>query len=274
MPFGFIAGGEHGSESLGDLIIHHVTDGPPLLDLRLGMLDLSITKHVLMLWTSAMIVLVLFLWYSSHLRKAPDGVPTGRLANMVDFFVEYIHKEMVLPLIGPEHGARWTPLIAAFFFFILTCNLLGLTPIFDWLEGSTTATGNFNVTAGLAMITFFSIILAGSIVHGFIGHWRNLVPKGVPVAVLPILIPIEVLGMFVKPFALTMRLAANMTAGHIAIISIFSIIFLLETWLVAFFAVPLALGLMLLEIIVAFVQAYVFTLLSTVFIGMAVNVHH
>ena len=130
------------------------------------------------------------------------------------------------------------------------------------------------MTAGLAVVTFCAIIWAGSTVHGFVGHWKNLVPHGISPAVLPILIPIEVLGMFVKPFALTMRLAANMTAGHIAILAIFSIIFLFKSVLVGLFAVPLVLGLMLLEIIVGFIQAYVFTLLSTVFIGMAVKAHH
>src|SRR5262249_18387777 len=155
---------------------------------------------------------------------------------------------------------RWTPLIVTFFFFILITNLIGLTPLYDllgWLfpafEGSSTPTGNFNVTAGLATITFAAIILAGSLAHGFVGHWKNMVPHGVPVAVLPILIPIEILGMFVRPFALTMRLAANMTAGHVAILALFSIIFLFKSVVVGVFTLPLVVGLMLLEIIVCFV---------------------
>ena len=271
------AAGGGGGENLGDLIIHHVSNGPPLAHLRIGPVDMSISKHVVILWFSAALVLVLLTWFASHLKRSPDGVPSGKLANIVDFFIDYIHREMVVPMIGPEHAASWTPLIAAFFFFILTCNLIGLTPIFDLipgLEGGSTPTGNFNVTAGLAIVTFSAIILAGSLVHGFIGHWKNLVPHGLPVFALPILIPIEILSMFVKPFALTMRLAANMTAGHIAILAIFSIIFLFKSVLVGLFAVPLVLGLMLLEIIVGFIQAYVFTLLSTVFIGMAVKAHH
>jgi len=271
------AAGGNGGESLGELIIHHVANGPAVVPLRIGSLDMSISKHVVMLWVAALIVVSLFFWYARHLRKSEDGVPTGLFGTMVDFFFEYIHKKMAVPLIGAEHGAAWTPLIAAFFFFILTCNLMGLTPFFDWIKalpGSTTPTGNVNVTAGLAIVTFFAIILAGSLTHGFIGHWRNLVPRGTPVAVLPILIPIELLSMFVKPFALTMRLAANMTAGHIAIIAVLSVIFIFKSVLIGVLAVPLALGLMLLEIIVSFVQAYVFALLSAVFIGMAVQTHH
>src|SRR5437867_7660918 len=171
-----IAGGGHEGESLGELIIHHVSDSPPLLPLRIGSLDVSITKHVLMLMVSGVIVLTMFLWYSRHVRKVEDGVPMGRLANMVDFFVEYIYKQMTLPLIGEKYAARWTPLIAAYFFFILVCNLLGLTPLFDWIPGSSTATGNYNVTAGLALVTFTSVIFAGTMAHGFIGHWKNMVP--------------------------------------------------------------------------------------------------
>ena len=123
-------------------------------------------------------------------------------------------------------------------------------------------------------MTFVAIIWAGTIAHGFVGHWKNLVPHGLNPLLYVILIPIELLGMFVKPFALTMRLAAYMTAGHIAILAIFSIIFLFKSALIGVFAVPLVIALMLLEIIVCFVQAYVFTLLSTVFIGMAVKSHH
>ncbi|MGH9389237.1 MAG: F0F1 ATP synthase subunit A, partial [Vicinamibacteria bacterium] len=170
---GFIAGEGQGGESLGDRIIHHVSNGPSFATIKLGGLDLSLSKHVVLLWISAAVVLGLFLWYAGHLRRSKDGVPKGSLAHMVDFFVEYIHRQLVEPMIGKEHASSWTPLICAFFFFILTNNLLGLTPLYDIIghfvpafEGGGTATGNFNVTAGLAVVTFSAIILAGSIVHG------------------------------------------------------------------------------------------------------------
>ena len=151
------------------------------------------------------------------------------------------------------------------------------------MHGGTTATANFNVTAALASITFVSIIIAGSRAHGFTQHWKNLVPHGLAWPIYILLIPIEILGMFVKPFALTMRLAANMTAGHIAILAVLSFVFIFNDLYQSAAAgigvglvlsVPLAVGISALEIIVVLIQAYVFTLLSAVFIGMAINVHH
>ncbi len=150
------------------------------------------------------------------------------------------------------------------------------------LHGGSTATGNFVVTAALASITFIAIIIAGTRAHGFIAHWKNLVPHGLALPVYLILIPIEIIGLFVKPFALTMRLAANMTGGHIAILAILSFIAIFAEVFhttaaglgIAAFSVPIASALTGLEIIVTLVQAYVFSLLSAVFIGMAINVHH
>jgi len=275
---------EHAGEShsLGDVIIHHISNGPALVEIKvplgsLGTLDLSITKHVLMLWFAALAVFLLFTWLAGRLRRAEDGAPKGVLATMLEFFVNSIREQMVVPFIGHKHAARFTPLILTFFTFILMNNLLGLTPFFEWIPGggSATATGNYNVTAGLALITFFSIIYAGTVIHGFIGHWKNLVPRGLAWPVYFLLVPIELISMFVKPFALTMRLAANMTAGHAAILAIMSFIFVFQSVLVGLVvSVPLMVGLMLLEIIVCFVQAYVFSLLSTLFIGMAIHVHH
>ncbi len=197
----------------------------------------------------------------------------------------------------------WTPLVLTLFIFILCANAIGLIPIFDvlgvldhWvlrtgehsfvkslIHGGTTATANFNVTAALATITFGAIIVAGSKAHGFFNHWKNLAPKGLAWPIYILLIPIEVMGMFVRPFALTMRLAANMTGGHIAILAILSFVFLFTelsgraavgVGVGMALSVPLAVGISMLEIIVVLVQAYVFTLLTAVFIGMAIHVHH
>ena len=151
------------------------------------------------------------------------------------------------------------------------------------VHGGTTATGNYNVTAGLAVVTFFAIIAAGTMAHGFVKHWKNLVPHGLPKPLYVLLIPMEFIGMLVRPFALTMRLAANMTGGHIAILAILSFVFIftgmLGSWVGGagvglVFSVPLAAALSGLEIIIVLVQAYVFTLLSAVFIGMAIHSHH
>jgi F-type H+-transporting ATPase subunit a len=144
------------------------------------------------------------------------------------------------------------------------------------IHGGTTATGNYNVTAALAVITFFAIVVAGSRAHGALGHWRNLASHGIA------LVPLEIVGMFVRPFALTARLAANMTGGHVALLAMLSFVFIfanmLGHWLAGVgiglvIAVPVAVALSGLEIIVVLVQAYVFTLLSAVFIGMAIHAH-
>jgi F-type H+-transporting ATPase subunit a len=197
----------------------------------------------------------------------------------------------------------YTPLIMMFFLFIVTANAIGMLPIFDVLallnhtvlhlpedsflvqltHGGTTPTGNFNVTAALATISFFAIIVAGVRAHGFFGHWKNLVPHGTHPALWVMLIPIEIMGMFVRPFALTMRLAANMTGGHIAVLAVLSMILIMAESArsaivglgMAVVAVPLAIGVSVLEaVVVVPVQAFVFTLLTAVFVGMAIHAHH
>jgi F-type H+-transporting ATPase subunit a len=146
-----------------------------------------------------------------------------------------------------------------------------------------TVTGNYNVTAALATVTFVAIIVAGARAHGFVKHWKNMVPKGLPWPIYILLIPIEIMGMFVRPFALTMRLAANMTGGHISILALLSLIFIFTQVFGRAIAglgvgmvlsLPIAVALTGLELIVILVQAYVFTLLSAVFIGMAIHAHH
>ena len=288
----------------GETIIEHIADNAsqPIISLpKILGIDFSITKHVFMLWLVAILVFVVITWVVRRYQKQ-GPVPSG-LGNVLEFVVEWIRDSIVLPNVGEKWVNTWAPLILTFFFFIFTANLIGLIPIFDvlkllnhWvlhagpdsmfgrlLEGGTTPTANFNVTAGLALITFTSIIIAGSKAHGFLQHWKNIVPSGLAWPIYILLVPIEVLGMFVKPFALTMRLAANMTGGHIAILAVLSLVFLFaemaKSALVGIavgfaVSVPLAVGLSGLEIIVVLVQAYVFTLLSAVFIGMVIHVHH
>ena len=150
-----------------------------------------------------------------------------------------------------------------------------MIPIFEFIKGgSATITGNFSVTLALAVITFFSIIIAGTIKHGFFQYWKNMVPSNVPKPVLIILIPIEIIGMIVKPIALTLRLGANMTAGHIGMVAIFGLPFLLDSFGIGIVSISLNTAIFFLEIIVCLVQAYVFSLLSAVFIGMAIHAEH
>lgn len=309
--FGAGSGEGSGSEGFdaGEMILQHVSNSSidhPIIHLpTIFGIDFSVTKHVLMLWIVASIVFISVTWAVRKYIRKEDPVPSGFM-NMIESTVQFIRDSIVLPNVGSKYLKTWTPLILTFFFFILTSNAIGLIPVFDvlgvinrfifgvsavdshsvinnLLHGGTTATGNYNVTAGLAIITFFAIILAGSKAHGFIQHWVNLAPKGLAWPVYFILIPIELIGMFVRPFALTMRLAANMTGGHIAILAILSFVFiftgLFHSTLAGIgvgtlIAVPLAVAISALEIIIILVQAYVFTMLSAVFIGMAINVHH
>ena len=229
-------------------------------------------------------------------------MPRG-VMNALEALVEFIRDSIVQPNVGNKWVRTWTPLLLTLFLFILAGNLIGLIPAFDVLallnhtvlhlpedsflsqvtHGGTTATGNFNVTAALATVTFLTIIIAGVRAHGFVKHWMNMVPTGLPWPIYFLLIPIEIMGMFVRPFALTMRLAANMTGGHIAILAILSFVFIFTELFASAAAgvgvgivlsLPLAVGISGLEIIVVLVQAYVFTLLTAVFIGMAIHAHH
>jgi F-type H+-transporting ATPase subunit a len=268
-------GAEEHSEEIGSVIIHHVADSEPLIPLHLFGMDLSITKHVIMLWVAGAVVVALFLLGTRRYRRQEMPIPTG-FSNLLEMVVDVVHTQIVRPNIGLEYARFWSPLILGYFTMILTANLLGLVPFFDRIPGGGghTATGDPNVTGALAIVTFFAVIVAGIIKHGPISYWRTLAPPGTAWPVLFILVPIEILGMFVRPFALTMRLAANMTAGHIAMLAILAPVFLMGNPFVGIGSVALNIGISFLEIIVSLVQAYVFTLLSSVFIGMAINPEH
>jgi F-type H+-transporting ATPase subunit a len=303
---------QHGAEPVGrgfnagQIIIGHVSNSEldhPLIHLpTIVGINFSVTKHVLMLWlVAAFVFIVVTIAVRRYLRQ-DRRVPSGFM-NGLEAVVEFVRDTIVLPNVGRKWVNTWTPLVLTFFVFILCANAIGLIPVFEVLglvdhlvlhtpegsfvkqvlHGGTTATANFNVTAALATITFGAIILAGSKAHGFVQHWKNLVPHGLAWPIYILLIPIELMGMFVRPFALTMRLAANMTGGHIAILAILSFVFLFTDMFQTALAgigvglavsIPLAVGISALEIIVVLVQAYVFTLLTAVFIGMAIHAHH
>ncbi|HEX2459168.1 MAG TPA: F0F1 ATP synthase subunit A [Vicinamibacterales bacterium] len=302
---------EHAAEAAqegfnaGETIIEHVANSGldhPLIHLpTIGGIDFSVTKHVFMLWLVASLVFVVVTFVVRRYIKQDRLVPSGFM-NALETVVEFIRDSVVRPSVGDKWTMTWTPLLLTLFAFILTANAIGMIPLFEvlgllnhWvlhasdesflgrlLHGGATATSNFNVTAALAVVSFFAIIVAGSKAHGAVQHWKNLVPHGVSPFLAVALIPIEILGMLVRPFALTMRLAANMTGGHIAILAILSFVFIFAEMAGQYvgmgiglaFSVPLAVAISALEIIVILVQAYVFTLLTAVFIGMAIHAHH
>jgi F-type H+-transporting ATPase subunit a len=270
--------GETGEEeNVGQYIVHHIQNSSEwnLFGYHLhlpqfepipvfGMtIDLSITNHVVMLWIAALLVILLFKFSFKKNQLVPGGFGT-----LLESLVLFIRDEVAIASLGEKEGRRFMPLIGTFFFFILTCNLLGIIPTFS------TATGNINVTAALAMITFIAGQFFGMKQNGVLGYFKSLVPSGVPFWLLPLMFVIEIMGLMAKHFALIIRLFANMIAGHIVFFAFLSLIIIFKNFLLVPFSVGLAIFADLLEILVAFIQAYVFTILSTLFIGMAVHPEH
>ena len=258
----------------GPYITHHILDSNTievpfteheihLPAIHVGPLDLSITRAVVMMWLASAILIALF---AIAARRAKEPVPRG-LRNALEMLILFIRDDLARKNIGP-HGDRYVPYLLTTFFFILACNLLGLVP------GLSTATGSISVTAALAILSFLTTQGAGIREHGFARHFGNLLPHGLPAWIVPVMLPVEILSMFTKPFALTMRLFANMTAGHVVILSLISIIFIMKSVLWAGMSVPFALFIYVLELLVGFLQAYIFTMLTSLFIGMSVHPSH
>ncbi|TCD48167.1 F0F1 ATP synthase subunit A [Chlorobium sp. N1] len=263
---------EHEEEKAGDVIMHHILNSHSfsfepfgtveLPRLTLAGYDISITKHVVMLWIVSAILLVVFTAVGAAYKKiTPKTAPSG-MANTIEALVEFIRLDVAKSNIGPGYE-KHLPYLLTVFMFILLCNLLGLIPY------GATATGNINVTLTLAVFTFFITQIASLKAHGLKGYLAHLT-AGTHWALWIIMIPIEVIGLFTKPFALTVRLFANMTAGHIVILSLIFISFILKSYVVAAaVSVPFSIFIYLLEIFVAFLQAFIFTMLSALFIGLA-----
>jgi F-type H+-transporting ATPase subunit a len=253
----------HGGGGPADVIMHHVTDGP--------FLGIFPSKHMVFLFLVAILVIVAAKLAVRSYRggKVPRGIGAA-----VETVVVFIRDEVAEPNIGHGDGRKFTPLLLSFFFFILVSALVGLVP------GTATSTGNIAVTLALAMVSFAAQQWAGISKYGIAGHFHNLVPPGLPVWLLPIMIPLEILSMFTKPFALTVRLFANMLAGHMVITTLLLLIPLMGelSWLAGAAMAPisllLAVFIMLLEVLVAFIQAYIFTLLTAIFIGMYAHPAH
>lgn len=268
---------EQEKEGLGQFLLHHIQDQnewnlfgyhihlpqfEPVTILGIPF-NFSITLHVLMMWFASLLLIVLFAIAFRKGRKKPSGL---RVA--LESLYLFVRNDIALPNLGDELGKRITPFLATLFFFILTCNLMGLIPLF------VTATGNISVTSSLAIVTFIMIQIMGIKERGFIGYFKSLVPHGMPAIIYPILIPIEILGLFIKPFALAMRLFANMIAGHMVIFALLGIIIVIGTIFVSPVSIAFAIFINLLELLVAFIQAYIFTMLSALFIGMSAIGEH
>ncbi len=229
-------------------------------------IDLSPTKHVVWMLIASILCLVTLLSAASfHRRRTADPGVAGGFSAGIEALVLYLRQTVVLPNVGP-HGDAYTPYILSVFFFILFANLVGLIPY------GSTATGNISVTATMALISFVVIEVSGIRALGA-GYWKTVVywnpdlSPGVRIFMMVIMTPIEIFSKFTKPFALTIRLFANMTAGHIVLHALISLIFTFNSYFIALVPVAMGVAVSLLEIFVAFLQAFIFALLTAVFIG-------
>lgn len=252
---------------LKEILDHHIVDHIWSW-IALGPLKLPVSKHLLMMGIASLILLVVFPLVIRSRSKA-----LAPFRSIIEIIVLFLRDEVVVPNLGSK-GAGYVGYFSTLFFFILILNLLGLVPY------GATATGNFAVTAGLALTTFVLINFAGIKEQGIIGYFSHIVPKGVPVWLYPLLFPIELVGLLTKTFALAIRLFANMIAGHIVILAFISFIFIFGSLNIALGLLgvaPIAVGLvlftLLLELFVAFLQAYVFVFLTAIFTGAAMHPH-
>jgi F-type H+-transporting ATPase subunit a len=248
-------------------IIHHILDQPliniPPIQIGGITLDLSISKNVLMMMVTA--VLLISILTLAARSNAKNRAPKG-FGNLVEMIIVFLRDEVVIPSMG-KAGIKFLPFFFTLFFFILTCNFLGMVPFMS------TATGSVSITAGLAIITFIMTQAQGIRNNGLLGYFKGLIPPGVPVFVLPVMIIVEFLGLLTKPFALCIRLFANMTAGHVVILALIGLIFSLG-YAATPVSIVFALFIYVLEILVGLLQAFIFTMLSALFIGMAVHQEH
>lgn len=227
-------------------------------------LDFSPSRHLIYLWLSLGVTIVL-VWFAAR-QNMRNTIPRG-FGNMIEAMVVFVRDEMAIPFLGKD-AQKYLTLLLTYFFFIAITNLIGLLPF------GATATGNINVTAALALITLMVMIGSGMKANGIWGYMKGLVPHGMPAPLYVILVPIEIMGLFTKPFALSIRLFANMLSGALVIGAFYALIFGMDTLLIAPMSIAFLLFMSLLKIFVCFLQAYIFTMLSSFFIGMSIHQEH
>ncbi|MEO6347147.1 MAG: F0F1 ATP synthase subunit A [Aquaticitalea sp.] len=229
-------------------------------------LDISITKNVFSMFLSIAVLLLLFLFAARSYRKSTDHMPSG-IGRFLEPIVIFVKEEIAIPNIGEKHYKKYMPFLLTLFFFIWVNNLIGLIPFFPF---SSNLSGNITFTMTLAVITFIVMLFSSKKYY-----WKHMLwMPGLPVPMKLFLAPIEIIGMFVKPIALMIRLFANITAGHVIVLSLISLIFILETIWVAPISVLFALFISVIEVLVVAIQAYIFTLLSALYFGQALESEH
>ena len=229
-------------------------------------LDFSITKNVFMMMLSVIILLVVFLGLARSYKKKGISEPKG-IQGFLEPVIVFIEENIAIPNIGEEKYHRYMPYLLTVFFFILINNLMGIIPFFPF---GANVTGNIAVTMVLAAFTLLITIFSGNK-----DYWQHLFkPPGVPVWLAPIMFPVEVIGIFTKPFALMIRLFANISAGHIIVLSMIAMIFIFKSLIISVPSMIMVVFMDMIELLVAFIQAYIFTVLSALFVGFAMPEHH
>jgi F-type H+-transporting ATPase subunit a len=269
-----------GNSNTVEIPLVGVVELPRFAPIHLGGLtiDLSPTKHLVFMLLAAVLVGLTFVLSARSIARAQEqGKPAKGFAGAMEAMALYIRQEVILPNVG-HHGQGYVPYLLTLFFFILVMNLLGLLP---W---GATATGNIAVTGALALVSFVVVEVSGMRALGPKGYLSTIffLPPGLPggvggavlkVLMLAVMTPIELIGKLAKPFALAVRLFANMTAGHVLVLALVGLTFVFQSYLVGVGASILSTAVMLLELFVAFLQAFVFTLLTSVFIGLMREAH-
>lgn len=227
--------------------------------------DISITRNVFMMWISVLILLLIFMTAARGYKKSENNVPTG-ISGFVEPLVIFVRDEIGIPMIGEHKYKRYMPYLLTIFFFIWINNIFGLIPI---LNGANLS-GNIAFTFTLAVFTFVITTFSGNK-----NYWKHIFwMPGVPVPMKIFLAPIEIIGMFVKPISLMIRLFANITAGHIIVLALMSLIFIFKSVAIAPVSIAFSLFIGIIEIIVTAIQAYIFTVLSALYFGMATEEEH
>ena len=249
-------------------VVHH------LLDYELPG---GFTAHQLLVATVAVVMIVLFTYAARRVQPVPHK---RGLVALLEIALIFVRDDIVYPWLGHERGRRYLPFFWTLFFFILFSNAIGLFP-FPFNLWERTATGNLSVTFALALMAFLMIQVSGMRQHGYVKYWIHLVPAGTPGILFPVVWLIEFIGLFTKPFALTVRLFANMTGGHAILLVLFGFLYGVEHANRGLIGVPstvasfaFILFIMLFEVLVALIQAYIFTVLTAIFTSLAVAEEH
>ncbi|MDO5576556.1 MAG: F0F1 ATP synthase subunit A [Fibrobacter sp.] len=254
------------------MILGHVTDGNewqilPLVkpvelhSLNFGLFSIPVTRHVVMLLIVSLVLITVMVLSFRKVRIVPS-----KMACCIEPVLFFVRDSLVYPSLGKENGEKLLPFFYTLFFFLLTSNILGMIPMFS------SAMGNLSITLALAIIVFMLVVYFGMKKHGFLGYFRSMIPSGIPKIFAGFFLALELVSLFIRNGVLAIRLFANMVAGHIIIFALLIVMFIVGP-MFCVVSVPLALFVNLLEVLVAVIQAVVFTLLSAIFIGMSFSKH-